>query len=92
MQTESDLVRKMFKGSVSRKNKTFYTKNVALDMTGRAHLINKHNVEIVEDGRDALARGSRDPLPIPIPLRIPPSPRSSDDSMSNSDEECDGSD
>ena len=76
----------------SERNKTFYTKNVALDMTGRAHLINKHIGEIVEDGRDPLARGSRDPLPIPIPFRIPPSPRSSDDSMSNSDEEGDGSD
>ena len=38
MQTENDPVCKMLKGTVSRKNKTFHTKSVALDMMGRARL------------------------------------------------------
>ena len=92
MQTENDLVCKMLKGTVSRKNKTFHTKSVALDMMGRARLISKNIIDAVVDGGDPLARGSRDLIPIPPPFRTPPSPRSSDASMSDSDEDEDGSD
>jgi hypothetical protein len=88
-QTEQDVVSKMLKGTILRKNKTFHTKNVALDAMGVARLINKDYWEVGVDGRDPLARGSQDPIPIPHPFREDPNsaPDSDSDVMSNSDED-----
>ena len=43
MKIENDLVAKMLKGTVSRNNKTFHTKSIALDKMGRARLISKNS-------------------------------------------------
>jgi hypothetical protein len=99
---ERDLISKLIKGPIARKNKNFFTKCIALDERGRARLLPKNETETVAgdvEGRDPMAAGSRDPIPFPVPFRddsglpIDPLPSTSDNnsvaSMSESERSSD---
>jgi hypothetical protein len=72
---ERDLISKLIKGPIARKNKNFFTQSIALDERGRARLLPKNVAEAAEaaenevEGRDPMAAGSRDPIPVPPPFR-----------------------
>jgi hypothetical protein len=95
---EQDLISKLVKGPIARKNKNFFTEFIALDERGRARLLPKYEAAAAEaaeaeaevEGRDPMAAGSRDPIPPPFrddrgpPIARPPC---NDESMGESEEE-----
>jgi hypothetical protein len=97
---ERDLISKLIRGPIARKNKNFFTQSIALDERGRARLLPRCDAEAAEaaedevEGRDPMAAGSRDPIPVPPPFRDdrrppiarPPSDHSSMDEAGESSE------